>query len=70
MARLEPEPANLEPVDLELLNLKMPKLERPKLEPLGPALFRTPAVSLGALPESESKAAWPAGEPLAKLHPA
>jgi hypothetical protein len=75
MARLELEPANREPVDLELPNLEMPNLEMPKpempkLESRGPALFRTPAVSLGVLPESESKAALPAGEPLVKLHPA
>jgi hypothetical protein len=65
MAPLGPVPANLERVDL-----KLPQPELPKPEPRGPALFRKLAVSLGVLPESESKAALPVVAPPAKLRPA
>jgi hypothetical protein len=79
------EPANLELVDLRLQNLEMPNLEMPNLEmpnlemqnlempkqePRGPALFQKRAVTRRVPLESESKAALPAGAPVAKLHPA
>jgi hypothetical protein len=65
MAPLGRVSANLEPVDL-----KLPNLEMPKLKPRGRALSRKPAVSLGVLLESESKAALLVGEPLVKRRPA